>query len=123
MISNSRFKTTMPDNVRYADGCIHFIKSIRDIVLNKGQVEAVITQIEHLLLQRGMATNRQHRRNLREKAKPREETEPDCPKFGDGMVLRIVRKGKNAGNIFWGMYSDSCLSVHCRSTLNDVKIT
>ena len=71
-IGNSTFKTTMPDNVTYAGGCIRYIKSKRDIVLSQGQVEAVIEQIEQLRLQRGMATNMQHVRHLREKAKPRE---------------------------------------------------
>ena len=67
-VGNSTFKTAMPDNVTYARGYIRYIKSKRDVVLSKGQVEAVTAQIEHLRLQRGMATNRQHVRQLREKA-------------------------------------------------------
>ena len=97
---DSTFKTTMQDNVTYAGECIRYIKSKRDIVLSQGQVEAVLAQIEYLRLQRGMATNRQHVRHLQEKAKPIEETAPDCPKCGSGMVLRNIRKGKNAGNTF-----------------------
>ena len=101
-VGNSTFKTTMPDNVTYAGGCIRYIKSKRDRVLTQGQVEAAVEQIEQLRLQRGMATNRQHVRHLREKAKPKEESTPDCPKCGSGMALRKVRQGKNAGNTFWG---------------------
>ena len=101
-VGKSTFKTTMPDNVTYAGGCIRYIKSKRDSVLTQGQVEAAIEQIERLRLQRGIATNRQHVRHLREKAKPKKETAPDCPKCGSGMALRKVRKGKNAGNTFWG---------------------
>ena len=96
-VGNSTIKTAMPDNVTYARGYIRYIKSKRDVVLSKGQVEAVIAQIEQLRLQRGMATNRQHVRHLREKAKPREESTPDCPKCGSGMVLRNVRKGRKPG--------------------------
>ena len=101
-IGNSTFKTAMPDYVTNARGYISYIKSKRDVVLSKGQVEAVIAQIEHIWLKRGMATNRQHVRHLREKAKPREESTPDCPKCGSSMVLKNIRKGKNAGNTFWG---------------------
>ena len=49
-VGNSTFKTAMPDNVTYARGYIRYIKSKRDVVLRKGQVEAVTAQIEQLWL-------------------------------------------------------------------------
>ena len=101
-VGDSTFKTAMPENVTYAGGYIRHIKSKRKIVLSQADVDEVIAQIEQLRLQRGLATNREHVRHLQERASPIKESAPHCPKCGSGMVLRNARKGKNAGNTFWG---------------------
>ncbi len=48
-------------------------------------------------------TSRMHVQNvkaiIREKESP---GTPGCPKCGGAMVLRITKKGLNAGNQFWG---------------------
>ena len=105
-VGNSTFKTDMPDNVTYAGGYIRHIKSRREVVLSQADVERVTAQIEQLRLQRGLTTNRQHFRHLRQKNAPlpptAPPTTPPCPKCGGTMVLRTARKGQNAGNQFWG---------------------
>jgi hypothetical protein len=105
-VGNSTFKTDMPDNVTYAGGYIRHIKSRREVVLSQADVERVTAQIEQLRLQRGLTTNRQHVRHLRQKNAPlpptAPPTTPPCPKCGGTMVLRTARKGKSAGSAFWG---------------------
>ena len=105
-VGDSKFKTDMPDNVTYAGGYIRHIKARRDVLLSQADVDAVTAQIEQLRLQRGLTTNRRHVRHLRQKNAPSPPTAPpttpQCLKCGGAMVLRTARKGKSAGNTFWG---------------------
>ena len=113
-IGNSTFKTAMPDNVTYAGGYIRHIKSKREKVLSQADSNAVIARIEHLRLQRGLTTNRQHVSHLRQKNDPFTLATPQCPKCGGDMVPRTAKKGKNAGNEFWG-----CATFPvCRGVIN-----
>ena len=127
-VGDSTFKTEMPDNVTYAGGYIRHIKAKREVVLSQADIDAVITQIEQLRLQRGLTTNRQHVRHLRQKQTVASPLTPSttpsagssatpqspkqCPKCGGEMVLRTTKNGKNAGNQFWGCATfPSCRGV------------
>ncbi len=66
-VGSAEFKTEMPANVTTVRGYLSNIKSKRDVVLNPMDVEAVIAKIEQLRLTRGLKTDRQHVRHLREK--------------------------------------------------------
>ena len=117
-VGDSTFKTEMPDNVTYAGGYIRHIKAKREVVLSQADIDAVIRQIEQLRLHRGLTTNRQHVRHLRQKQTVASPVTPStmpsaapsaspqspkqCPKCGSEMVLRTTKSGKNAGNQFWG---------------------
>ena len=121
-VGDSTFKTEMPDNVTYAGGYIRHIKAKREVVLSQADIDAVIRQIEQLRLHRGLTTNRQHVRHLRQKQTVASPVTPSttplttpsaapsatpqspkqCPKCGSEMVLRTTKNGKNAGNQFWG---------------------
>lgn len=117
-VGDSTFKTEMPDNVTYAGGYIRHIKAKREVVLSQADIDAVIRRIEQLRLQRGLTTNRQHVRHLRQKQTVASPLTPSttpsagssatpqspkqCPKCGSEMVLRTTKNGKNAGNQFWG---------------------
>jgi restriction system protein len=53
--------------------------------------------------------------NTAEKAiKENKSVDPSCPKCGSEMKLREVKKGKNAGNKFWGC----CNFPQCRKVLS-----
>ncbi|GAB5415753.1 MAG: NERD domain-containing protein [Congregibacter sp.] len=105
-VGDSKFKTDIPENVAYAGGYIRHIKSRREVVLSQADVEAVTAQIEQLRLQRGLTTDRQHVRHLRQTRESLPLTAlqktPRCPKCSSTMVLRTARKGRNAGKTFWG---------------------
>jgi restriction system protein len=119
-VGDSTFKTDMPDNVAYAGGYLRHIKSRREVLLSETDVEAVIALIEQLRLQRGLATNRQHVRHLRQKNAPSPptapSTTPNCPKCGGAMVLRTARKGKSTGTAFWGCATFPA----CRGVVNQL---
>ncbi len=101
-VGDATFKTEMPNNVTYSSGYIRHIKSKREVVLSQADVDAVISQIEKMRLQRGLATNRKHVSHLRRNHSRYSPTTPPCPKCGGKMVLRTAKKGKNAGKEFWG---------------------
>jgi hypothetical protein len=100
-IGDSTFKTTMPDNVRFARGGIDYIKSKTDIVFNGEAVTNIIEQIESGRLERGFKTNRQHVKHVKNIIEGKSDIK-SCSKCGSDMVLRKATKGKNAGNQFWG---------------------
>jgi restriction system protein len=100
-IGDSTFKTTMPDNIRFARGGIEYIKSKSDIVFNSEEVFVIVEKIESGRLERSIKTNRQHVKHVKEIVKNKPETK-SCSKCGSEMVLRKASKGKNSGNEFWG---------------------
>lgn len=116
-IGDSKFKTSMPENVRFAHGGIAYIKSKTEIVLSDEEVTRVIEEIESGRLARGFKINREHVKHVqgivKEKSQAQVVSKPDiqvsakvdtkvCPKCGAEMMLRKARKGKNAGKEFWG---------------------
>jgi len=100
-IGDSTFKTPMLNNVTFARGGIEYIKSKKNIVLSDNQVSEIINNIENERLTPGFKTNRQHSAHVKDIIieKPNVNT---CTKCGSAMILRQAKKGKNAGNEFWG---------------------
>ena len=105
----------MPDNVTYARGCVKYIKSKQEICFTPEQLTEIKAAIEAGRLSRGLKTNRQHNKHVKEIVAGKQKTEqvkaaeisqepsiPTCTKCGSDMVLRTAKTGKNAGNQLWG---------------------
>ncbi|WP_022942668.1 NERD domain-containing protein [Psychromonas hadalis] len=131
-IGDSTFKTEMPQNVTYARGCVEYIKTKQELHFTPEQVNEIVKSIEAGRLSRGLKTNLAHNKHVKSIIKgtafveptsdatleavlepmfqTRLETSPKtqqsfetaCPKCGSEMVLREAKKGKNAGNQFYG---------------------
>jgi len=100
-VGDGTFKTKMPENVTYGKGYIRFIKSKTQPVLSEVEVEDVKTKIEAGRLAPSFKTNREHVKHVKAIVANKAD-QKQCPKCGSPMVLREVKKGKNAGNNFWG---------------------
>ncbi|MCG6202417.1 nuclease-related domain-containing protein [Psychromonas antarctica] len=116
-VGDSTFKTKMPENVTYARGCLKYIKAKNETVFTPDQVAEIVSTIEAGRLSRSLKTNWQHNKHVKEIVAGKQVTEkvkvekpvvskeptiPVCKKCGSVMVLREAKKGKNAGNQFWG---------------------
>lgn len=111
-IGDSTFKTLMPENVTYARGCVDYIKSKKEIIFNPEQVTEITEAIESGRLSRSLKTNLTHIKQVKkiiaEKQAQKIVGESEniaqqlCPSCGLKMALREAKKGKNAGNQFWG---------------------
>ncbi|HHJ19184.1 MAG TPA: nuclease [Gammaproteobacteria bacterium] len=112
-VGDSTFKTEMPENVTYAKGYIRFVKSKTQPVLTEVEVEEIKRKIEAGRLSPTFKTNREHVKHVRTIVANKAE-QKQCPKCGSYMVLRKVKRGKNAGNKFWG-----CTKFpKCRGVIN-----
>jgi len=118
-IGDSTFKTEMPENVTYARGCVQYIKTKQAIQFSTEQVSEIVAAIETGRLTRSFKTNLAHNKHVKtiierqtESKKitkvvfeKQESTDKSCLKCGSEMALRKAKKGKNAGNQFWGCSS------------------
>ncbi len=98
-IGDSKFKTDMPDNVTYAGGYIRYIKSKNNVLLSDPEITEVVRQIESGRLTPSMKTSREHVAHVRTVV---EDKKNKCPKCGSELVVRVAKKGKNAGKEFLG---------------------
>lgn len=114
-VGDSTFKTQMPENVTYGGGYIRFIKSKEHEVISVQQVNDIIKAIKTGRLTPSFKTNRAHVKHVKEIVKDKESPQNQtCPKCGNTMVLREVKKGKNLGKTFFG-----CSHFpKCRSVIN-----
>ena len=97
-IGDSTFKTPMPDNVTYGFGYIRYIKSKVEHVLEEAQVQEIVQKIKQGRLQSSIKTHIDHVKHV----KTIVENKNICPRCGSEMVCRVVKKGANKGNEFWG---------------------
>lgn len=112
-VGDSTFKTEMPKNVTYGKGYIRFIKSKQQLVLSDSEVRNITHKIETGRLTPSLNTNREHVKHVKSIVTNKDNTQ-SCPKCGNEMTLREVKKGHNAGNKFWG-----CSKFpKCRSIVN-----
>lgn len=102
---DSKFKTSLPDNVTKSGGFIRYIESFREPVLSFEQVDDVLNTIQAIRFEPFLATSRQHIKNLKA-AHSASSCEPSleqgCPRCGSLMVLRAAKRGSSAGASFLG---------------------
>jgi predicted RNA-binding Zn-ribbon protein involved in translation (DUF1610 family) len=100
-VGDSTFKTELPENVTYGGGYIRFIKSKKQPVLAKSEVDEIVRKIEEGRLTPSFKTNREHVKHVKHIVSEK-KTGNTCPKCGSPMVLRETKSGQNAGKQFWG---------------------
>ncbi|WP_028865213.1 hypothetical protein [Psychromonas aquimarina] len=64
-IGDSTFKTTMPENVTYARGCVEYIKTKNERHFTAEQVSGIVSVIEAGRLSRGLKTNLAHNQHVK----------------------------------------------------------
>lgn len=109
-VSDCKFKTKMPDNVRRF-GIGSYIKRFQTPILSEEDVNAIA---EYLGRHQATSTitHKQHVKSLhqRHKAKKRSSflysllANPStrCPECGKRLVKKTAQRGRNAGSRFWG---------------------
>ena len=104
----AQFKTTMPENVM-DKGYTGYIKSKTAVLFSDEEVGQIVEAIQTGKLPKTWATRNQHIASLKERhSKPATPAvnlpvgETACPKCGQAMIKRTVKKGANAGESFWG---------------------
>lgn len=92
---NTQLKTDLPPNVM-TKGLSSYIKSFDKFVFTRSEVNGFVARIEGL--KEVQVSGRDHVANL----KNRYSSTTTCPKCGEDLVERTVKKGPNAGNQFLG---------------------
>ena len=92
-IGNSTFKTEMPENVTYGKNYINFIKSKKQPVLSLSEVQEIIEKIKTGRLTPSFKTNKEHVKHVKNIIAEKEKVQI-CPKCGNKMVMREVKKAK-----------------------------
>ncbi len=99
-VGRAELKTELPANVTTGIGFASYVRSFRDVLLTSTQVDDACGMLESKRL---LISDAEHRRNVRDlkgaRANPASRI---CPKCGKGLTLRTARKGRNAGERFWG---------------------
>jgi ribosomal protein L37AE/L43A len=98
---DSTFKTKMPENVKQGIEYVDYIKSKRHKIISKDELEKIISSIESGKLARSFKTHFGHVRHVKSIVEEKERKEL-CPKCGSPLVLRVAKKGANAGKKFYG---------------------
>lgn len=98
-VGESTFKTDMPENVTYAGEYLRFIKSKKQVILSDAEITKIVEQIETGRLTPSTKTHREHMDHVKTTV---EDEKNRCPKCGSELVVRIAKKGPNAGQEFLG---------------------
>jgi len=106
-VGDATFKTDMPNNVVYPRGFLRLIDSHQEILLTKREMLQIIENIEDGRLSKGFKTHREHVSNIKTNMheKKRQSDAFVCPRCSNKLVLRVAKKGVNAGNEFYGCSS------------------
>jgi len=91
-VGRSKFKTDLPPHVTDLKGLCPYILSRRAVIFQPAQLDDMTLRLNQL--RAGLKPERHDADAIR--------MEPDCPKCGEPMVRRQAKKGRNAGNEFWG---------------------
>lgn len=113
-MGKATFKTPMPANVVHPWGYIRFVKSKREIIFSDDEVAKFKNQIEQVRLSPSWQTTQEHIQYVKRlKNQPKiVESSPNCPLCSSEMVKREAKRGRNAGQFFWG-----CSRYpHCKGT-------
>jgi ribosomal protein L37AE/L43A len=100
-MGDCKFKTVMPKNVLFPLEYIRYVKSKLTHRLEDDQVDQVVQAIEESRFDRSLKTHIDHARRVKELVAEKKQVNL-CPKCGSSLVIRIAKKGPNAGNEFWG---------------------
>jgi ribosomal protein L37AE/L43A len=100
-MGDCKFKTPMPENVLFPLEYISYVKSKLTHRLKDDQVNQVVQAIEQCRFDRSLKTHINHARHVKELMAEKKKVNL-CPKCGSPLVVRIAKKGPNAGNEFWG---------------------
>jgi len=98
---DSTFKTDMPENVKHGISYINYIKSKTRKIILKKEVLEIIASIESGRLTKSFKTNREHIKHVTKIIEEKKKKNL-CPKCGSELILRVAKKGANAGNQFYG---------------------
>ena len=93
---NSRFKTTMPDNVLVLNQLIPFVLSYQEKIIGGDSIDAYSEKLNNPAL---IAPDNEytHINNIKQN-----QTKPTCPRCGKPMVIRTANRGSHTGRKFWG---------------------
>lgn len=100
-VGDSTFKTEMPANVTYAYGCIEYIKSFEEELFASEDIPLIVDRLNSAKLKPGVITDLKHRNHVKDIVSGKEDIQI-CPRCHSDMVLRVSKKGLNAGQQFWG---------------------
>lgn len=108
------FKTPMPNNVTTIRGHVKYVKGFTAEVLTDEQMSDARAILENVELKSTKEMKQAHIQQLKACADQKPIAGMQCPKCGSPLVMRIARKGTNAGGQFWG-----CSAFpRCRYTRN-----
>ena len=108
-VGGSTFKTPMPTNVTHARGYLRYIKSFEQPVFTQDDVDAIINRIDQAKLAPTLATHQIHVQGLKARSNP--TAERNCPKCGNAMLLRTIKRAEREGMQFWGCSYPNCRMV------------
>lgn len=100
-IGGCEFKTVMPENVIYSGDLVSYINSKNEDILTEEQINLIISTVVAERFSPSLKTHRAHVAHVHNIIEQK-ELENTCPKCGNEMILRTVKKGPNAGSQFWG---------------------
>jgi restriction system protein len=95
-VGDCKFKTQLPANV-ISSGLGRYIKRFVNRIIMPEEIHRIVETL-HQHLSESSLTTRDHVRSLRE----RHSSTTVCPKCGSNLVVRIAKKGPNAGSKFFG---------------------
>lgn len=100
-VGESTFKTEMPENVTSGGGYIRYIKSKKQLILSQPEVTDILNKIGAGRLDQSFKTHREHVTHVKDIVSEKQNS-ITCKRCGSHMVLRVAKKGPNAGERFWG---------------------
>lgn len=102
----------MPENVTYTGGYLRFIKSKKQIILSDAEITKIVEQIETDRLTPSAKTHQEHVNHVKATVADKKNR---CPKCGSELVMKVTKKGPNAGKEFL-----ACRSFpKCRYAISD----
>ena len=101
---NANFKTPMPANVMHLPQLSSYIHTHQTPVFTDAQVNTVKRAIETGRLAATRQTHKAHVANVKERIKTQNDpyAEQTCPRCGQALLLRTVKRGERQGQTFWG---------------------
>lgn len=101
-VGSSSFSAAMPDNVIDLDGLVACIASKKKRLFSAAQAAALAKAVQTVRLQDSFSNRRRHVQHVQAIAAVRRKKPQPCPLCGGPMVLREAKKGRTAGQSFWG---------------------